>query len=300
MATRPLQFSVPSDGESLTTQMAKHFASLVKKEESSLTIEVRYKDHGGLKQGQELAALQAGSLDFATLSFSDFGVPFDALFRPYLIEGYAHLRNVVENDPFWEAFCKQVSEQLGVSILSVIYIGKRHIATKEQAINTPADLKGRVFRVPPGDAWKNMAYAFGATPKSIGIGEVVKALTDGTVDAVENPLPGMQVYKIDTVATTISLTGHMVDCLLVVQSNHAPLTLQQQKVVQEAAKVAQAWHDPQRQKAETQLLEAYRKSHVVQEVDVSAFQKAVDRYYSEHVPLTDEQQAWIKTIRDLA
>jgi len=279
--------------------MAQNFGALVNKQDNSLNVEIHFKDQGGLKQGQELAALKDRNIDFATVSLSDLGAPFDALFRPYLFQGYEHLRRVVENEDFWKPFCARISEVLEVEVLSVICIGGRQFATKELIVDAPENLKGRVFRVPPGEAWKHMAHAFGAIPKSIGIGEVVQALENGTVDVVENPLPGMQVYKIDTVATTITLSNHMTDLLLVVMSNQVPLSLEQKKIVRDAAKTAQIWHDPKRREAEDRMLKAYQLSHQVRLAHEQDFRDAVNNYYAEHVLLNEEQRLWVAQVQRL-
>jgi len=294
MSISPIIFSVPSDSKSLTTAMAQNFRDRLSEQ---LPIDVRYKDHGGLKQGQELQALQDGQIGFATLSFPDLGSPFDVFHYPYLFENYGHFTSVTKSE-FWKVFCQKVSDTLGITILSAIYIGNRQMASNE-LIRSPEDLKNKIFRVPPGKAWENLPKAFQATHSAIGIGDAVEALKKNQVHVIENPLPGMKVYHIAEAVKHISLTNHFVDVLLVAQSNKLEISSQLKKTVKTAAIAAQVWHDPLRISKQRHLQDVFAKQiYSYTPNEMNSFKRVIEDHYRT-LPFTSEQEDWIEQIKGL-
>ena len=75
-------------------------------------------------------------------------------------------------------------------------------------------MKGLKIRVPDVPAYTATPRACGANPTPIAFAEVYLALQNGTVDAQENPLPTIEAKKFYEVQKNISLTGHIIDSLI--------------------------------------------------------------------------------------
>jgi hypothetical protein len=84
-------------------------------------------------------------------------------------------------------------DELGVKLLSVMYLGRRHVNLRqskdELTVMTPEDLAGVNLRMPGTDAWQFLGKALGANPTPMAFTEVYTALSTGSVDGQDNPLP---------------------------------------------------------------------------------------------------------------
>jgi tripartite ATP-independent transporter DctP family solute receptor len=87
--------------------------------------------------------------------------------------------------------------------------GMRHIAGTKRPIVVPADLRGLRMRVPAGQLVADTFKAFGAEPITINSDGIYDALKTGRVDAQENPLALVDLFRLDEVVTYVSLTNHM-------------------------------------------------------------------------------------------
>jgi tripartite ATP-independent transporter DctP family solute receptor len=87
--------------------------------------------------------------------------------------------------------------------------GMRHIAGPIRPIARPDDLIGVRMRVPAGQMVADTFRALGAEPVVINSDGIVAALKAGTVDAQENPLALLDLFKIDEVVKYVSMTSHM-------------------------------------------------------------------------------------------
>jgi tripartite ATP-independent transporter DctP family solute receptor len=87
--------------------------------------------------------------------------------------------------------------------------GMRQIAGNTRPIVVPADLKGIKMRVPAGQMVADCFKAFGAEPVTINSNAIYGALKAGTVDAQENPLALIDLFKLYEVSKFVSMTNHM-------------------------------------------------------------------------------------------
>jgi len=76
-------------------------------------------------------------------------------------------------------------------------------------ITAPADLIGVRMRIPAGQVYEETFRALGAQPVAINADGIYDALKTGKVDAQENPLAIVDLFKIYEVLKYISLTNHM-------------------------------------------------------------------------------------------
>ena len=87
--------------------------------------------------------------------------------------------------------------------------GMRHIAGTIRPIARPEDLIGLRMRVPAGQMVADTFRALGAEPITINSDGIYDALKTGKVDAQENPLALVDLFKIYEVVKYVSMTNHM-------------------------------------------------------------------------------------------
>ena len=77
-------------------------------------------------------------------------------------------------------------------------------------------MEGLKIRVPNAPLYTMFPRAVNANPTPIAFAEVYLALSQGVVDAQENPLPTIQAKRFFEVQSDINLTGHITDALLTI------------------------------------------------------------------------------------
>lgn len=87
--------------------------------------------------------------------------------------------------------------------------GMRQIAGNRRPILTPADLVGLRMRVPAGQMFADTFKALGAEPVTVNSNMIYTALKEGAVDAQENPLAYVHLFKIYEVVKYVSMSNHM-------------------------------------------------------------------------------------------
>ncbi|HSC28774.1 MAG TPA: TRAP transporter substrate-binding protein DctP, partial [Vicinamibacterales bacterium] len=119
------------------------------------------------KQGTELEAIARGNLEMSITSAQELAVffpEFSIFTAGYLHRDAAH-QVAVFNSELMDPFKQKVEDELGVKLLTVMYLGRRHVNLRgDKKIMTPADLDGVKLRMPGTDAWQFLGKALGASP----------------------------------------------------------------------------------------------------------------------------------------
>jgi TRAP-type transport system periplasmic protein len=89
--------------------------------------------------------------------------------------------------------------------------GFRQITTSTKPIKGPDDLRGLKIRVPVSPMWTSMFKAFDSAPTSLNSSEMYTALQTKVVDAQENPVSIISLFKLNEVQKFCSMTNHMWD-----------------------------------------------------------------------------------------
>ena len=87
--------------------------------------------------------------------------------------------------------------------------GMRQMAGRTRAIATPADMAGMRVRIPAGKMFEDLFNALGAEPVVVNSSDIYSALESGQVDAQENPLAYMNLFRHYEVMKYVSMTNHM-------------------------------------------------------------------------------------------
>ena len=239
-------------------------------------------------QGTELEAIAGGNLTMSIASAQDlaqFFPEFSIFATGYVHQDAAHQVRVF-NDPLMDPFKKTAEEELGVKLLSVMYLGRRHVNLRqtraELDVQTPADLAGVNLRMPGTDAWQFLGSALGASPTPLAFSEVYTSLSSGAIDGQDNPLPTVVDQKFYEVTKQIALTSHLVDLNYIAFSKETwdGLTADQQLTVQRAADAAAAYGRLKQLDKENNLADFIRSQGVeIYTPDLEAFRTHVQAQY---------------------
>ncbi len=239
------------------------------------------------KQGTELEAISRGNLEMSIASaqeLANFYPEFSVFSAGYLHRDAAH-QVAVFNDPLMQPFKDKVENELGVKLLTVMYLGRRQInLTSDKEIKTPADMAGFKLRMPPSDAWQFLGKALGANPVPVPFAELYTALQTGAVDGQDNPLPTVMDAKFYEVTKQIVLTSHLVDLnyLTISKKTWDSLSPENQVKLQKAADEAAEFGRQNQLAKEAELVEGLKaKGLKVYEPDVNAFRTTVQKAYLE-------------------
>ncbi len=239
-------------------------------------------------QGTELEAISGGNLTMSIASaqeLAQFLPEFSIFATGYVHQDAAHQVRVF-NAPLMDAFKQKAEDELGVKLLSVMYLGRRHVNLRqtraEKDVQTPADLAGVNLRMPGTDAWQFLGKALGASPTPLAFSEVYTALSSGAIDGQDNPLPTVVDKKFYEVTKQIALTSHLVDLNYIAFSKKTwdSLDANQQLTVQRAADAAASWGRLKQLDKENNLADFIRSKGVeIYTPNLEAFRKHVQAQY---------------------
>jgi TRAP-type C4-dicarboxylate transport system substrate-binding protein len=239
-------------------------------------------------QGTELEAISRGNLEMSITSaqeLAQFFPEFSIFTAGYVHQDAAH-QVAVFNDPLFEPFSQRVIDDLGVRLLSVMYLGRRQVnlrqTREELEVMTPADLAGVNLRMPGTDAWQFLGRALGASPTPMSFSEVYTALSTGAVDGQDNPLPTVVDARFYEVTNQIVLTSHLVDLnyIAISEAVWQSMDADQQAIVQQAADDAAELGRQRQLQLEDELVAFLEEQGMeVYEPDLAAFRNQVQAMY---------------------
>jgi len=166
-------------------------------------------------QGSDPAALKMlldGEIQFFTLMGGILGtvVPAAEVQQvPFAFRSAAHAHQAM--DGALGAYLREEMAAKGIVGFPVGAFdnGMRQITATTHPIAAPADLAGVRMRVPAGQLVADTFRALGAEPVTINSNAIYDALKNGTVDAQENPLALVDLFKLYEVVKYVSMTNHM-------------------------------------------------------------------------------------------
>ncbi|MGT2460330.1 TRAP transporter substrate-binding protein (plasmid) [Cupriavidus basilensis] len=160
-----------------------------------------------------LSQVRSGGVEFFTLS----GLILSTLVPAAAINGVGFA--FPDYDAVWRAMDGdlgayvrgQIAKAKLVAMDKIWDNGFRQTTTSTKPINGPEDLRGLKIRVPVSPMWTSLFKAFDAAPTSINASEMYTALQTKVVDAQENPVSVISLFKLNEVQKFCSLTNHMWD-----------------------------------------------------------------------------------------
>ena len=161
---------------------------------------------------QALQMLVSGEIQFFTLMGGILGnvVPVAEVQQvPFAFRSAAHAHRTLDGE--LGAYLRQEMAAKGIwgFPVGVFDNGMRQIGGTKRPIRVAADLEAIRMRIPAGQIFEDTFRALGAEPVTVNSSGIYEALKAGKVDAQENPLAYMNLFKHDEVMKYVSITNHM-------------------------------------------------------------------------------------------
>src|SRR5690348_12748408 len=161
------------------------------------------------KDGEEMNALQLGSVQMLAPSTSKFGPlgvrEFEVLDLPYLFDNYDELHKVTRGAIGKGLFDKLESK--GIHGLAYWDNGFMDMSANKP-LRTPEDFRGLKMRIQSSKVLDAQMRALGAVPQVMAFSEVYQALQTGVVDGTENPPSNLYTQKMYEVQKYLTLSNH--------------------------------------------------------------------------------------------
>jgi C4-dicarboxylate-binding protein DctP len=188
---------------------AEYFKKLVEERaKGRVKVEV-YPNSTLFKDGEEMEALQLGSVQMLAPSLAKFGPlgvrEFEVFDLPYIFDNDDELHKVTSG-PVGKALFKRL-EAKGIYGLAYWDNGFKDMSANK-ALRVPADYKGIKMRIQSSKVLGDQMKALGAIPQVMAFSEVYQALQTGVVDGTENPPSNFYTQKMNEVQKFLTLTNH--------------------------------------------------------------------------------------------
>lgn len=159
--------------------------------------------------------LRSGSLDIAVVGGANFASlvqEFQLFSIPYIFKDYATYRAAMAPDSsVWNMMQEEVrSADIGIRLMAPTTVGSRWVANSKGEVSSPKDMEKLELRmrVQGNPIEAEVWGGYGARPVNMPMPEVVSAMRQGVVHAVENAPDILYTYKIHEVAKYLSRTDH--------------------------------------------------------------------------------------------
>ncbi|HET9339211.1 MAG TPA: TRAP transporter substrate-binding protein [Casimicrobiaceae bacterium] len=188
---------------------AEYFKKLAEERtKGRVKVEV-YPNSSLFKDGEEMEALQLGSVQMLAPSVAKFGPlgarEFEVFDLPYMFDSFEELHKVTEG-PVGKALFQKL-ESKGIVGLAFWDNGFKDFSAN-RPIKVPADYKGLKMRIQSSKVLGDQIKALGAIPQVMAFSEVYQALQTGVVDGTENPPSNFYTQKMHEVQKYLTLTEH--------------------------------------------------------------------------------------------
>jgi C4-dicarboxylate-binding protein DctP len=198
---------------------AEYFKKLVDERLKGRVMVEVYPNSTLFKDGEEMEALQLGSVQMLAPSVAKFGPlgvrEFEVFDLPYIFDNFDELHKVTQGSAGQTLFKKL--EAKGVIGLAFWDNGFKDMSANKP-LRVPADYKGLKMRIQSSKVLGDQMKALGAIPQVMAFSEVYQALQTGVVDGTENPPSNFYTQKMNEVQKYLTLTDHgVIEYAVIVQ-----------------------------------------------------------------------------------
>jgi C4-dicarboxylate-binding protein DctP len=188
---------------------AEYFKKLAEERTKGRVKVELYPNSSLFKDGEEVEALQLGSVQMLAPSLAKFGPlglrEFEVFDLPYIFDDYGELHKVTQG-PVGAALLKKL-ESKGIVGLAYWDNGFK-VMSANKPIRVPADYKGLKMRIQSSKVLGDEIKALGGIPQVMAFSEVYQSLQTGVVDGTENPPSNFYTQKMQEVQKYLALTNH--------------------------------------------------------------------------------------------
>jgi tripartite ATP-independent transporter DctP family solute receptor len=228
--------------------------------------------------------LQIGGIDFTVTGTGTYATHIPELnltVLPYLVDTYEQGWKLYDQSRWLQnQFDKGPAK--GFRFLATWEAGFRSMTTRE-AINAPADAKGKKLRTFPNEMMRWTLEAMGFAVQIMPLPEVYLAIQQGTVSGQENPIDTIYANKFYEVAPFVSLTQHVYSPipLTISERTWQKLSPQDRDAVTRSARETAAWiRNEIRANDERQLSDMAARGAKIVRPDIKAFRAVVQPVYA--------------------
>ncbi|MDH2431491.1 TRAP transporter substrate-binding protein [Pokkaliibacter sp. MBI-7] len=250
-------------------QGAQKFAELLsEKSGGKMTVKLF---PGGVLGGdlQTVSALQGGTLDMTVLNSGILSAQvkdFAMLDFPFLFDSNEQAFAVIDGKVGQE-LAKRLEDK-GLHTLGYWDLGFRNMTNSKHPITKVEDVEGLKLRVIQSPIYIETFKALGANPVPMPFPEVYTALEQKVVDGQENPFTTIAGNKFNEVQKYLSVTRHIYNpqSFLISAKSWSKLNPDEQKLVSEVAKEAEAYERDVSVKAQDVARENLAKSMEINDI----------------------------------
>lgn len=256
------------------------FAEKVK-EQTAGEINIEIVPNGTLgSEGAVLEQVGLGMVEMTKVSAStlgNFAKKWNALSVPYVFDSKEHYYSVMDSEIAEDLY--MATEDQNFIGLFWLDSGARSFYTAKTPVRTPADLKGLKIRTMDSQMAIDMMAAMGGSATVMGYSEIYTAMQQGVIDGAENNVTAMRDHK--DVTGYYSFDGHtrIPDVVVISTDVWNSLTEEQQTAIKTAAKEASQEYKARWAAFEEEVMAAATNVEFIRDVDVAAFQAAVEPLY---------------------
>ena len=196
----------------------EHWAELVR-EKTNGRIHIKMYPGASLVGGdqtKEFSAIRQGVIDLAigsTINWSPQVRQLNLFSLPFLMPDYQAIDALAQGEVGRQLF--GIIEKAGVVPLAWGENGFRELSNSKGPIASPADMKGKKFRVVGSPIFIDIFTALGANPTQMSFADAQPALSSGAVDGQENPLSVFVNARMHTLNQKfLTLWGYAADPLI--------------------------------------------------------------------------------------
>jgi C4-dicarboxylate-binding protein DctP len=229
------------------------------------------------KDGEEMEALQLGSVQMLAPSVAKFGPlgarEFEVFDLPYIFDSFADLHKVTDG-PVGKKLFKKL-ETKSITGLAFWDNGFKDFSAN-RALKVPGDVKGLKMRIQSSNVLDAEIRALGGLPQKMAFSEVYQGLQTGVVDGTENPPSNFYTQKMHEVQKFLTLTDHGVIEYAVIANKPFwdGLPADIRTTLEGAMKDATKFANDIAKKENDDALEGVRKSGKTEIITLTAAQKA--------------------------
>ncbi len=229
------------------------------------------------KDGEEMEALQLGSVQMLAPSVAKFGPlgvrEFEVFDLPYIFDNIGDLHKVTDG-----AVGKMLFDKLqtkGIIGLAYWDNGFKDFSANKP-LRSPADAKGMKMRIQSSNVLEAEIRALGGLPQKMAFSEVYQALQTGVVDGTENPPSNFYTQKMHEVQKYLTMTDHgVIEYAVIVNKKFWDgLPADVRTILEGAMKDATKFANDIAKKENDDALEAVRKSGKTQIITLTPEEKA--------------------------
>jgi TRAP-type transport system periplasmic protein len=208
----PIRLTGYGPPDSTHSRALDHIASLLREGLGNERIEI---DYNILDQGRKAFDLVTDVEDgtatlcyFSTSYLADRVPELGIIDLPYVFDSLEHAHRALDG-PLGARLDAATREHTRLEPLGYWDNGFRHLSNRWRVVRRPEDCHGLKIRLQPNWAHEALFRELGAEPTTTDLRDGIAMLSDGRLDAQENPFGNFVAYGLDQHHPYVTLTGHV-------------------------------------------------------------------------------------------